>query len=264
MNPPNCEPQTTPIVWLPGTGRPGVWMKRDDQYVYAGQAGGKVRTCLVLARRQPEVPLVTASARVSPQQLIVASIAHAMRREAYLHVPASRQKSETLERAIELGAQVVEHRPGYNTVIAARARQHAAAEGWCHIPFGMECWEAVWQTAQQAESLPVKEIDRIVVPVGSGMSLAGILTGLATLWPLPPVLGVVVGADPTRRLDRYAPPFWRQMVELVPAGMDYHEAPACTSLYGVPLDPYYEAKAAAFVEPGDLLWVVGTRNPTHV
>ncbi|MGD0211022.1 MAG: tetratricopeptide repeat protein, partial [Desulfomonilia bacterium] len=56
------------------------------------------------------------------------------------------------------------------------------------------------------------------------MSLAGILSGLKLLHRKTTVLGVVVGADPTGRLDRYAPEDWRDAVTLVEAGIDYHKA----------------------------------------
>lgn len=256
------EPSLTPVDYLRDL---NVWIKRDDRYVVAGQAGGKVRSCLAIIHDHPRgLPLVTASARVSPQQLIVASLGQLLAREVHLHVPASSKPSETLDRAralgLEMGLHIHEHRPGHNSVIAARARQQAAAEGWVHIPFGMETWAAVNQTAHQVVNLP-DAIERLVVPVGSGMSLAGILQGMMVRGVNIPVLGVMVGADPTRRLDKYAPYFWRQMVDLVPAGSDYHVRAEYTSFAGIELDPYYEAKAAAHLQPGDCLWIVGNRTP---
>ena len=121
----------------------------------------------------------------------------------------------------------------------------------------MECREAVEETAGQVVGLP-EGIKRIVAPVGSGMSLAGILTGLKRAGLAIPVLGVVVGADPVKRLDRYAPKGWRSMAELVPAGVDYHAA-VRAEVGGVILDAHYEAKCARFLKAGDLLWIVGIR-----
>jgi 1-aminocyclopropane-1-carboxylate deaminase/D-cysteine desulfhydrase-like pyridoxal-dependent ACC family enzyme len=267
---PDSMPALTPVErWGPPDDC--IWVKRDDAYVFAGQAGGKVRTCLALAGDEfgdRPAGLVTASARSSPQQLIVASIAERLHLPCRLHVPASREPSETLDASVTKGARVVEHRPGYNSVLVARARADADALGWTYIPFGMECAEAVRQTSRQVINLP-DTANRIVIPVGSGMSLAGVLWGLERMGADDvPVLGVVVGADPTRRLDRYAPAFWRQMIELVPSGLDYHQPyNAGLTAYeeGQPrtleLDPWYEAKCLPFLEPGDLLWVVGTRYP---
>lgn len=237
-----------------------IWIKRDDRFVLAGQAGGKVRTCWAMATAPGAAGLVTASARTSPQQLIVASIAERLGLPCRLHVPASKAYSDTLVKAVALGAEIIEHRPGYNSVIVARAKLDAVAQDWTYIPFGMECQEAVRQTSSQVQNIP-QGPQRIVMPVGSGMSLAGVLTGMVAAGIDLPVLGVVVGAEPTRRLDTYAPWNWRELVELVPAGMDYHTPAPVTVLGHLGLDSYYEAKCLPHLRPGDLFWVVGNRNP---
>ena len=233
-----------------------LWFKRDDLFSIAGVAGGKVRTCWALAKGS--VGLVTAGSRSSPQVNIVAHIAKRLGVPCRVHVPAGELSPELLS-AQAAGAEIVQHRPGYNTVIVARAREDAAARGWTEIPFGMECEEAVRQTSSQVGVLP-KRTRRIVIPVGSGMSLAGVLHGLQAARSSLPVVGVVVGADPTERLDRYAPKDWRERVTLVRSEVDYHQDAPETEVEGVRLDPIYEAKCIPFLAPGDLLWVVGIRE----
>jgi hypothetical protein len=152
----------------------------------------------------------------------------------------------------------VEHKPGYNSVIIKRARDVAQQKGWTEIPFGMECEEAVSQTRRQVPAKFPKGVKRLVMPVGSGMSLAGVLWGLKDQGHKLPVVGVVVGADPEKRLEKYAPDGWRTMVELVPAGVDYQTHIEAT-VGGVQLDPVYEAKCVKVLTAGDLLWVVGVR-----
>lgn len=251
---PDNTPTLTPVTLhvLPGGGE--IWLKRDDTFSVAGVCGGKVRSCWHLA--QGARGLVTAGSRASPQVNIVAHIAARLGVPCRVHVPSG-QLSPEVAAAHDVGATVVQHRPGYNTVIVRRARDDAAARGWREIPFGMECHEAVAQTAGQVCDLPPAA--RIVVPVGSGMSLAGILHGLKRAGVKIPVLGVVVGADPAERLDRHAPPLWREMAKLVPAGVDYHKS-VNASVDDVSLDPVYEAKCARFLRPGDLLWCVGIRQ----
>lgn len=232
-------------------------MKRDDLFAVAGSCGGKVRTCLALARGASG--LVTAGSRQSPQVNIVATIARHLGIPARVHVPeATGPYTPELAAAVEHGATIVGHRPGYNTVIVARARDDATATGYTEIPFGMEHPVAVELTAAQVANIP-PDTRRIVVPVGSGMSLAGILAGLVAHELDIPVVGVVVGADPTRRLDTYAPAGWDLMANLIPAGMDYHASAPSTTLEGVPLDPIYEAKCIPHLTHGDLLWIVGRR-----
>jgi 1-aminocyclopropane-1-carboxylate deaminase/D-cysteine desulfhydrase-like pyridoxal-dependent ACC family enzyme len=234
----------------------GYPVKRDDYYCIAGVRGGKVRTCWALA--QGANGLVTAGSRQSPQVNIVAHIARRLGVPCRVHVPwAKGALTPELLSAQACGAEIVMEKPGYNSVIVSRASKDAALRGWTLIPFGMECAEAVKQTSAQVE--PVPGVKRVVIPVGSGMSLAGLLNGLKLKGLYIPVLGVVVGADPVKRLDRFAPG-WRKACELVPAGMDYHNHASTTRLGDLELDPVYEAKCLRFLKAGDLLWVVGIRE----
>jgi 1-aminocyclopropane-1-carboxylate deaminase/D-cysteine desulfhydrase-like pyridoxal-dependent ACC family enzyme len=233
----------------------GVFLKRDDLYLAAGAPGGKARTCWALA--QGAKGLVTASSRSSPQMNIVARIAASLGIPARLHCPLGALTPEMKE-AQAFGAEIIQHKAGYNAVIKARAAADAQTTMFKLIPFGMECAEAVAQTAGQGRNIPV-EAKRIVVPVGSGMSLAGILHHLVKDDRRLPVIGVSVGADPRKRLDQWAPLFWNQLSEIVNSGTDYHVPAKITHLHSTPLDPFYEAKCIPFLQPGDLLWIVGIR-----
>lgn len=234
-----------------------VWFKRDDLFSIAGVSGGKVRACAALA--QGADGLVTAGSRGSPQVNIVAHIAQALGVPCRGHVPSGELHAEVVA-ARAAGAGIVQHRPGYNTVLIARAKADADVFGWRYVPFGMECREAVTLTAGQVANLP-RSSRRLVVAVGSGMSLAGILHGFdAAGWHLP-VLGVVVGADPTKRLDRYAPRWWRDpaAVQLVRPDTGYAK-PAANRRFaagGPLLDPVYEAKCLPYLAAGDVFWLVG-------
>jgi len=235
----------------------GLLVKRDDLFCVGGVRGGKVRSCWQLAKGA--TGLVTAGSRSSPQVNIVAHIAQELGIPCRVHCPSGALSPEVLA-AQGAGAEVLQHKPGYNTVIVKRAKDDAAAQGWREIPFGMECQEAVNQTRDQVASLPWGEFKRIVIPVGSGMSLSGLLWGLEE--EEVPVLGVVVGADPTTRLDKWAPSDWRDRVTLVASGKDYH-AEVAGSLGDLLLDPVYEAKCLPFLEQGDLLWVIGIRQTSE-
>ncbi len=230
------------------------WVKRDDLFEVAGIRGGKARTCWHLA--QGATGLVTAGSRSSPQVNIVAHMAAELGIECRCHVPSGKLSPE-LEAAKDIGAEIIQHKPGYNSVIIARARTDAEQRNWREIPFGMECEEAVKQTASQVKNLPAA-IRRIVVPVGSGMSLSGVLQGLIDEKIDIPVLGVVVGADPRRRLNKYAPSNWEAMCELVESGIPYSQETRVE--FPIRLDPIYESKCVQFLEGGDLLWIVGIRE----
>jgi 1-aminocyclopropane-1-carboxylate deaminase/D-cysteine desulfhydrase-like pyridoxal-dependent ACC family enzyme len=231
-----------------------VWLKRDDTFSVAGVRGGKVRTCWRLA--MGSTGLITAGSRASPQVNIVAHVARRLGVPCRVHTPTGGLSPE-VQAAEGCGAQVIQHKAGYNNVIVARAREDAQRLGWTEIPFGMECWEAVKQTSSQIANIPL-DAGRLVVPVGSGMSLAGIVMGLREAGRALPILGVQVGADPTKRLDKYAPG-WRRSVQLVSSGLDYHKAATRVHIGGVLLDPIYEAKCIPFLRPNDVLWCVGIR-----
>jgi 1-aminocyclopropane-1-carboxylate deaminase/D-cysteine desulfhydrase-like pyridoxal-dependent ACC family enzyme len=264
-----CDPsKLTPVqeVVLPGVGL--IYVKRDDLFEIAGVPGGKVRTCYALAlrgRAAGATCLVTAGSRASPQVNIVAHVARHLGMGARCHTPTGALSPE-VEAAKATGAEIIQHKAGYNSVITARAREDARRPECCEIPFGMECQEAITQTRHQVANIPIG-VNRVVVPVGSGMSLAGILHGLIDIGAagVVPVLGVYVGASPVKRLGAYGPCAlldgysWRNMVSLTPSGSDYHKPAAAVMLGCIKLDPIYEAKCLRFLCAGDLLWVVGVR-----
>ncbi len=231
-----------------------IWVKRDDTFSIAGVYGGKARSCWHLA--QGATGLITAGSRSSPQVNIVAHIAKEMGIPCRCHTPMGELLPELIS-AKAAGAEIIQHKPGHNSVIVARAREDAKKLGWREIPFGMECAEAVEQTANQINNLP-SGVKRIVVPVGSGMSLAGILVGLQKAKKAIPVLGIKVGANPIKRLNKFAPVDWEKLCTLVDSGVPYSEQ--IEPDFPIKLDPIYEAKCVQFLKPNDLLWIVGIRQ----
>jgi 1-aminocyclopropane-1-carboxylate deaminase/D-cysteine desulfhydrase-like pyridoxal-dependent ACC family enzyme/DNA modification methylase len=234
--------------------RGNYFFKREDLYSYAGVHGGKVRTAMKLA--QGAKGLITAGSRSSPQVNIVAHIAKELGIPCRVHTPRGELPPELLQ-AQACGAEIIQEDVGYNNVIISRAEKDAAEHpDWTYIPFGMECKDAVVMTASQVIDIP-NGVKRIVVPVGSGITLAGVLWGLRQRGIHVPVVGIVVGADPTSRLNDYAPLGWEQECTLLRSPLEYSQKPRLTSFEGIKLDPVYEAKCIDFLKQGDLLWVVG-------
>ena len=234
------------------------WLKRDDLCIVHGARGGKARTCETLARKATK-GLTTAGSRSSPQVALVATMAANMGLPCVVNVPEGDISTGPVRQAQKMGAKVIQHRAGYNTVIIARSREYAKAHKYTEIPFGMMCEEAIEETSKQVVNLP-RNAKRLVVPVGSGMTLSGVLWGLVDNEIDMPVLGVRVGANPRKRLDRYAPPNWREMVSFVDADEKYKEHVAA-NIGGIDLDPVYEAKCVKYLEDDDIFWVVGHRDP---
>lgn len=239
-----------------------LWFKRDDLYAFGGSRGGKVRTCLAIARGNPDEPppvgLVTGGSRQSPQVNIVAGVAAALGIGCRAYTPHGDWTPEMAAAAAH-GADIVQREGGYAPNLAIWAHDDAAETGWREVPFGMECDAAVEANAAQVVDIP-DGVQRIVIPVGSGMTLAGILHGLRRGGYTIPVLGVVVGGAAEERLDKWAPDGWRDMVTLVESDLEYHDRAPVTVIDGVEVDPIYEAKCLPYLEPGDLFWIVGRRG----
>jgi 1-aminocyclopropane-1-carboxylate deaminase/D-cysteine desulfhydrase-like pyridoxal-dependent ACC family enzyme len=253
--------ELAPVDLTPVERRGDYWFKRDDLYSVAGVNGGKARTILKLTKGA--VGLVTAGSRTSTQVSIVAHIAAHLGIPSEGHTPKGRLPV-LLQHASSLGMNIIQHSSGYNTVISKRAKDSAAEKGWTLIPFGMEHEVAVQQTAAQTANIPAGM--RLVVPVGSGMSLAGILQGLQEQIRAGDikVLGVVVGAKPDKRLDKFAPADWRELVTLETSILKYSASPQVTEIEGLQLDSIYEAKCISFLKPGDCLWVIGIKPDVNV
>jgi len=236
-----------------------LYFKRDDYYEFAGVRGGKVRTAQVLC--QGSKGLTTAGSRHSPQIVIVSHIANYWKIPFRGHTSAGELSPELKALGKHPLTTIKQWKPGYNTVIKKRALDDAMLQGvgWRCIPFGMQDPEAVLQTGRQTRNIPT-EVKRVVVPVGSAMSLCGILHGLRGAGHLVPVLGVQVGADPRKTIYKYLPAREQTRFEIVKAKESYDERLEDVTVEGVRLDPVYEAKCACFLQPGDLLWIVGIRN----
>ncbi|MFG3338705.1 hypothetical protein [Glycomyces sp. NPDC048151] len=243
-------PAVTPVELLGG-----VWVKREDAWSRGGASGAKSRAMFTAAEGAPG--LMSAGARISPQLERAALVAAALGIPARLHTGWGNDTDET-RTALAAGATLLRHRPGRLSVIRARYRTDAAAHpDWAHVPFGMDLPVYRDQVAAQAHALEHREFRRIIVPVGSGSTLAAICCGLDDADNPIPVVGVVVGAEPTGLLNtRY--PKWRNRTALVRAAVAY-EKPVRADLGGLVLDPHYEAKCLPHLAEGDLLWAVGRR-----
>ncbi len=246
----------TPVEAVPG----GMWLKRDDTYRHGAARGGKARSVAAYVARLRPTGLVSYGSRESTQIAVVAQVAQAAGLPCQIHIPwSSLPDSPGIAGARAAGAHIRMERPGYLSVLAKRARESAAALGHLFVPSGPAVPDAVEATASEVGNLP-RAAARVVVPVGSGMSLAGILAGLARRPDMAHVrvLGVVCGADPEERLDAYAP-LWRMRCNLVSAEVPY-KAHVDAVVGDTRLDPVYEAKCVAFLRSMDLLWCVGTRG----
>lgn len=246
-----------PVALTPIERHGDFWFKRDDLFVVGEANGGKVRAMLRMLDGARGV--VACGSRESTQIARAAQVAQVLGLPCRVHTAASSgADTSEIAAARTAGAEVVSHRPGYLTVVKARAREDAKKLGWKEIPWGLEAREAMPPTIAQVSELPVGA-RRLVVTVGSGMTFSALLHGLRQREISIPVLGVMVGGDPRERIARFAPRAWWKGAELVKAREPYAKEAPVTNVGELQLDPIYEAKTIPWLRPDDLLWIVGIR-----
>ena len=241
--------------------RGSIYLKRDDLYQPGNIRawGGKARSCFRLVKEAKDrgfAGVVTAGSRSSPQVSIVANIAKKLGIACVAFAPQGDLGNELID-AQNQGAHLIQVFPGYNTVICARCKEFATANNYKEIPFGMMCPESINETAKQYKKIP-PQVKRIVVPIGSGMSALGIIEGMRHSNKKLPIIGIVVGADPTKTLNRFCPD-WQDYLTLQKSQFPYQKE-LSADIDGVELDCIYEAKCVPYLSSGDLLWIVGIRN----
>ena len=247
----------------------GIYVKREDQFTVAGVNGGKARAILTMLTSRHYKGVVTCGSRSSNQIEIVAAIAKHLGLPCRVHVASGEWTSEITFCANQ-GASIIQHKPGYSSVIKARAKADVAArKGWFEVPFGLQSLAGVACTANEVArtldnyEVPNKIFRRFVAVLGGGVTVAGITRGLYKVYGcLPPnldIIGVQVGGDPKPTLREFAAPGWEMRVTLVQSPLNYTDKHTATLPDGTPLDPFYEAKALRYCKPGDLFWVVGRR-----
>ena len=231
-----------------------IYFKRDDKFVIGAANGGKARSAYMLMKNATGV--VTAGARKSPQIQIVAIIAEQLKIPCYAQTTFG-SKTRELEIAESHGAEIIFNTDTWhNSVIIGRAKKFALENNLTNIPFGMECWDAVKHTAMQVQNIPAN-IERIIMPIGSGMSFSGVLWGLDIFHRNIKVVGIQVGANPEKRLSIYAPKSYKLNSEIIKSEYEYSKPAKELILNGVELDEIYEAKCIPYVKPNDLFWIVG-------
>lgn len=237
----------------------GLFVKRDDLFSISDVHGGKARSASFLIQYAISMGfthIVTAGSRHSPQVEIVGSICRDYGLDFTAFVPQG-ELSEDISSLSDF-ATIYQVPFGRNSVIKSKAKAFSYNSHAFLVPFGMECVEAVYQTASQVVNIPAG-VKRIVIPVGSAMSLCGVLTGLILANTRVPVLGVSVGANYERVMKAYAPPGWESFCTIIKSPLDY-SVEVTASIGTITLDPVYEAKCIPFLLSGDLLWIVGCRK----
>lgn len=238
-----------------------IYVKRDDKFQIYGVCGGKARSAYQLilnGLNNGYTEFVTAGSRMSPQCELVSYLCQNIGVKCHLFMPRGKDTSVIKNINKNDLSELHRTRVGYNSVICKWSYDYAMENNFCYIPFGMECEENLEVTKHQVLNIP-KEVKRIVMPIGSGMSFISVVNGLEYYGMTDvEVVGISVGKDITNNLNKYlnAPHINFQIIK---SELDYEKEAKDCLLGDIELDKIYEAKCLPYLQDGDLLWIVGKR-----
>ena len=257
----------------------GICFKRDDlfsPFSDIGISGGKIRQCVSLVennlrdiRKYHNGTIATAASVHSPQSVIVARVAKKYGLKCLIGCgTADPMKYPALRLCKSLGAEVktLVTKNGFTKVLESRLESLRQKRKFYAISFGYQAEtnpEAIIdQNARQVRNIP-KDVEVVVIPVGSGVSARGILAGLKKYHPS--VTAVLIQ------------PFGYDRKVVAPSGIklrhyegDYDYArPLNIKIGDFELDAIYEAKAyeymrthmkALIARRRVCFWVIGNAN----
>lgn len=201
----------------------GIIVVRDDLYL----GGTKSRIFEPLFGTHHEI--VYASPAQGGAQTALAHAAAKVGGKATIFVAKRAYPHPRALEAKRVGATVWQVKPGYLTVVQARARLYCANTGAFNLPFGADMAEATSIIASAATSLDIKP-DEVWCAAGSGV----LMRGLARAWPHAERHAVQIG----RKLS--ASDVANAQIHIYPKPYDFAlKSPAAP----FPSDPHYDAKA---------------------
>jgi 1-aminocyclopropane-1-carboxylate deaminase/D-cysteine desulfhydrase-like pyridoxal-dependent ACC family enzyme len=224
-------------------------------------SGSKVRQYLRMSQAVQNAPMIVGCSAHSAMQIYVAAAAKQAGVMGIIYTAARKEPTAATVYAQRMGAEVVEVRPAYLSVMRSRAKARAA-EFPAYVRWDVSA--ALQDAKEQCVNIP-KETKRVIVPTGSGLTCAGVLAGLAeldeknTITVLAVAVSDMASKENILATGNKLTPYPLPQFELVRAAGKYEDWVAAVLPDGTPLDPYYSAKALTYVESGDCLWLPGLR-----
>lgn len=245
------------------------YVKREDLAFWRSPdhpSGSKVRQYLKMAEacelsRFSYPPCIVGCSANSCQQIYVASTAMLLETKGIIYVPGRKVKSSATAYCESIGAEVVEVRPGYLSVVRARAKAGAKELGQV-VQWNPQL--AIEDTAAQCVNIP-EDVKRIIVASGSGLTAAGIVRGLYKIHRFDiEVVSISTSTQGSEKAIKAKIPDWwdwmpKEMLRVIPSSVPYDKHQVASLPDGTPLDPFYSAKAFKYIESGDLFWAPGLR-----
>tara|TARA_Y100000034_G_scaffold64850_1_gene78491 strand:- start:193 stop:1092 length:900 start_codon:yes stop_codon:yes gene_type:complete len=273
-----------------------MWFKRDDYFkpfVDFEVCGGKVRQCmsLILENRkyietECESTVATASSVHSPQAVIVARVAKEYGYKSIVGignttVPKAISKHRTIQLASLLGAEIVvlSETQGFNNVLYSNLQKLKEERPFFEIHFGFQARtqkaSIVGSIAEQVRNIP-DEVTTLVVPMGSGITFCGILSGVIKFGLFDRKDFRLVGIQPfgydkrkliSESVDEYSP-LYGHRYDFYVGNYSYHTKFEYNVSPDFELDNIYESKAFHMMFRDNIVtdkervcyWVIGNSN----
>ncbi len=251
----------------------GYYVKREDIAYWSDldyPSGSKVRQYMTMAHDSSShmqgedvfwPPCIVGCSANSAMAIYVAAAAKQLRTKGIVYTAARKVRTDGIKYADEMGAEIVEVKPGYLSLIRARARARCLELGQV-VKWSPQA--AIEDTMCQCQNIP-EGVKRIVIPTGSGLTAVGVLAGLYKLG-LKQLKVVIVATSSMadhksirKRAFTAYPCLSDETTIFIPPTSKYDSYEVASLPDGTPLDPFYAAKAWKYMEPGDMLWPPGLR-----
>jgi 1-aminocyclopropane-1-carboxylate deaminase/D-cysteine desulfhydrase-like pyridoxal-dependent ACC family enzyme len=269
---------TDPLALTPCEQHDGRWYKRDDLFMPFEDiplSGGKVRQAIQLLerrvdyiRREHRNTVLTATSIHSPQGLIIARVCQSLSLRCVVFSGTRNGRlGPMLVKAVATGAEHVAAPMGYENVLLDSMKKFRRDSGGYIVRFGINLEDEpdaiIGSTVEQCSNIP-ESVTTVVVPVGSGITAAGILLGLVKYRPdIKRIVLVQIAGydrrDTIIRICRRNLPRYESIRLTIPYSRHFTR-----SVDGIRLDPVYEAKAHDWLlnqemadDPEVLFWLVG-------
>ena len=222
----------------------GIKVVRDDLL----DGGTKRRAFTVYVKSKPEIDeFVYASPRQGYAQLSLAYACRDLGKKCTVTVPQGERYWLT-NKAVEVGANIIEVPMGYLTNIQAKAKKYCFNNGAHLIPFGGDHPVIIEAMTQTALSLDINPTE-----VWTVMSSGVLSRGLQAAWPNAKVYGVRIGHNTTRIEQGRA--------ETFKSDYKFHQECKEPERPPFPSSLTYDSKAWMFIKEhatkGSLFWNVG-------
>jgi 1-aminocyclopropane-1-carboxylate deaminase/D-cysteine desulfhydrase-like pyridoxal-dependent ACC family enzyme len=235
-----------------------IFIKREDLAIFNNINGGKGRVIQRFINQgieQGYTDFVTCGSRDSVQCEMVSFICEEKNVKCHLFMPNGKDTPILLSIAKNSNTEVIRTKVGYTNVLKKWSSDYAKEHNYFYIPFALECTETIEINQEQVQNIP-DEVKRIVVPIGSGMNFISIIKGLEKYKKDIPVLGIQIGLDPTKNIQKF---LGTTTIEysIIKSELPYAKKPTNCNISNITVNPTYEAKCLPYLQDNDLFWVIG-------